>query len=77
MQAQFSIDDKLQERLRRYGITQKVLSYTARRALEEWVNRQEGKDKKLHTEKLIANKKTLKPIIQDMIDSGDLELPSK
>lgn len=77
MQAQFSIDSRLQKRLERYGITQRVLSYTARRALEEWVNRQEGKDKKLQTEKLIANKRVLMPIIQKMIDDGELQLPAK
>ena len=37
-------------------------------AFEEWLNRREGRDKKLKTEELLANMELLRPIIMELLE---------
>ena len=68
MRIQFDIDDSLWQRVSRYVRNPKLRHHIGRQALEEWVNRREGRDKKLRKEQLICDKEALRPLVQDLLD---------
>lgn len=74
MRLQYDIDGSLEKRFRRYCPEAKMRHLYAREALEEWVNRREGRDKKFQIEKLAADKRLLIPVIKEMIEAGDIEI---
>ena len=74
MRVQFDVEGVLWERFLHYIVTPKMRHFVARQALEEWINRREGRDKKLQAEQLLAGKRMLKPIIQQMLDAGELHV---
>lgn len=71
---QFDIDEEVWERVKRYSPNYKLRHEVGREALEEWVNRREGRDKKLKRERIIADMDTLQPLIQEMINNGRLRI---
>jgi hypothetical protein len=74
MRLQYDIDGSLEKRFRRYCPELKMRHLYAREALEEWINRREGRDKKLQLEKLVADRDLLRPVLQSLIDSGEIEI---
>jgi len=74
MRIQFDIPESMESRFRRYCPTERMRHDKAREALEEWINRREGRDKKLQLEKLAADKRLLIPVIKEMIEAGDIEI---
>ena len=79
VQFQFKVSRQFFERYKRYydDPNPKVRHYVARTALEQLVTRQEGRDKKRQLELLASNKASLLPILQALVDSGELKLPEK
>ncbi len=69
---QFDISDDLWERMCHYIKKEKNRHEYGHIALEEWINRREGRDKKLRAEKLLQDRDILRPIVQGMIDDGEL-----
>ncbi len=67
MRIQFDLSADLWNRLSRYVSNEKMRHYIAEQALEEWVNRREGRDKKLQTEQLVTNKEILRPIVDELL----------
>ncbi len=72
MRIQFEIEDEMQERLLRYIGSPKMRHFIAKQALDEWVNRREGRDRKYQAEQLLSNRDILRPILREMIESGEL-----
>lgn len=68
MRVQFEIDEELWSRAKRYIKREKDRGVFARIAFEEWVNRREGRDKKLQTEQLENHKKLLKDVVVSLIE---------
>lgn len=71
---QFELTPDLITRLQRYEPSLKLRHAIGRQALEEWLNRREGRDKKYQLEQLIADEKRLLPVIQHLIDENKLNL---
>ena len=71
---QFDISDELWARAMRYMKKEKTRHEYGHVAFEEWINRREGRDKKLRAEKLLQDRDILRPIIQGMIDNGEFIL---
>jgi len=74
MRIQFDIPETMESRFRRYCPTERMRHEKAREALEEWINRREGRDKKLQLEKLVSDRELLRPVLQSLIDSGEIEI---
>lgn len=72
MRIQFEINADLWERIKRYAPSEKMRHETAKLALEEWLTRREGRDKKLQLERITADAELLKPIIQKLIDDEEI-----
>ena len=68
MRIQFEIDDSFWKRMSRYAFNPKMRHLVAHQALEEWVNRKEGRDKKLQAERLMSDKDTLRPILRELLE---------
>ena len=75
MRIQFDLDDRLIARLERYVGNMKMRHFIAHQALEEWINRKEGRDKKLQMEQLISNKELLRPIVKELLGDFTLSPP--
>lgn len=69
MRIQFEINEEMWKRMQRYVSSQKVRHETARDALEEWITRHEGRDKKYRQERMLADAEIFAPVIQHLIDS--------
>lgn len=67
----FEIPQELWNRASRYITNYRMRHEYARIAFEEYINRREGRDKRLQAEKLKADA----GYIQDMIDKGLVKLP--
>lgn len=67
---QFDIDLDLWNRAKKYIKKESVKGVFGLIAFEEWVNRREGRDKKLQTERRMADLKWL----QELINSGDIKI---
>jgi len=72
MRLQYDIHGDLEKRFRRYLPNEKERHYIAREALEEWITRHEGRDKRLHMEKLEADIELLTPIIIEVLKRLEL-----
>ncbi len=59
---QFDIPDELWDRARRYILSPKARSVFGHIAFEEWVNRREGRDKKLQAERRAADAEALRDV---------------
>ena len=68
MRIQFDIPDELWERAKRYILDAKARHIFGRIALEEWVTRHEGRDKKLQTERRIADAEALRDVFIKLHD---------
>ena len=66
MRIQFDLDDRLIARLERYVGDMKMRHFVAHQALEEWINRKEGRDKKLQMEQFTSNMELLRPFIEEI-----------
>lgn len=71
MRIQFDISAELWNRIKNYVPDEKMRHFVAKEALEEWVTRREGRDKKLREERLLSDVAILRPIIRKMIDDGE------
>ncbi len=71
------LTEDLRKRLSRYIDVNRDRQIIGRMAIEEWVTRREGRDKKLQRERLIADQRELLPIIQGLIDSGLIDIKPK
>lgn len=71
MRIQFDITEELWNRIKNYVSEEKMRHFVAKEALEEWVTRREGRDKKLREERLLSDVAILRPIIRKMIDDGE------
>lgn len=67
MRIQFDIGDDLWDRASRYIPDPKARHVFGHIALEEWVTRREGRDKKLQSERIAADKKRLAPVIREVL----------
>ena len=65
------ISDELMEKAKPYIKNEKHLSFIIVNALESWVNRQIGHDKKAAAEALLRDSKQL----QKILDSGNVVIP--
>jgi hypothetical protein len=74
VRVQIDFTDEEWKEFERYIPDYKLRHSKAKEALNEWRNRKEGRDKKFRLEKLLSDKKLLLPILQDMIDNGELRL---
>jgi hypothetical protein len=45
-----------------------------KKALREWGVRQKGRDKKRRMEQLVSDKNLLRPVVQDMIEKGEIKI---
>ena len=75
MRVQFEVSDELWRRLKRYVSDAKFRHFVAEQALEEWVSRREGRDKKYRTERLSADMGILRPVVRAILaeDTGEEE----
>ena len=69
---QFDISDELWERSKKYIRKEKLRHDFGHTGFEELVTRREGRDKKYRIERLLQDKRLLRPIIQNMIEKGEL-----
>lgn len=67
---QFDISDNDLQRLERYIVNPKYRHGFAHKALMEWINRQEGRDKRNQEQNLARQAKH----IQELIDKGMVKL---
>ena len=67
---QFDVPEDLFKRALRYIRNPKYRHYFGYQAFEEQVNRREGRDKKLQTDRIMADAKYL----QELIDSGEIKI---
>lgn len=65
---QFDVSDELWKRAERYILSQKARSVFGHIAFEEWVNRREGRDKKLQTERRLADAEALRDVFIKLHD---------
>ena len=75
MRIQFDISDEEWNRAKRYVPSLKLRHAMAHVALEEWVTRREGRDKRIQAERLYSDVKLMAPIITEAIKSGLVKLP--
>ena len=68
MQVQFELSDELWQRMKRYVSDPKFRHFVASQALDEWVSRREGRDKKYRAEKLAADVELLRPVVRAIVD---------
>lgn len=68
---QFDIDLDLWYRAKKYIKKESVRGVFGLIAFEEWVNRREGRDKKLQTDQRLSDIKRL----QELFMSGDIKVP--
>lgn len=74
MRIQFDISPDLWNRMKNYVSEERMRHFIAKDALEEWITRREGRDKKLREERLISDIAILKPIIQKMFEDGEISI---
>ncbi len=65
---QFDLPIDLWKRAKRYIKKDSARHVFGFIAFEEWLNRREGRDKKLKTEQLLADKELLIPILKELLD---------
>ena len=68
MRIQFEIDQETWLRMLRYVSGPKIRHEVAKDALEEWITRHEGRDKKYRQERLLADAEILAPVMQHLVD---------
>ena len=74
MRIQFEISAELWDRMKSYVSDEKMRHYVAKDALEEWITRREGRDRKRQEERIVSDVSLLKPIIQRLFDAGEIRI---
>ena len=70
MRIQFELSDELWNRAERYIPTISARHVFAQIAFEEWLNRREGRDKKLQTERMASDEELMRPIVERILAEG-------
>ena len=68
MRIQFELDEDLWNRAKRYISDPRMRHMVAHDAFEEWVTRREGRDKKLQKERLSADIKMMREVVEQIVD---------
>ena len=76
MRIQFDLTPDMLDRLTRYVPSLKMRHHIAYQALDEWLNRREGRDRRLQIEQAEVLGEVLLPAVQHLIDSGQLHMPT-
>lgn len=75
MRIQFDLDDEEWARASWYITSPKLRHAMAHVALEEWVTRREGRDKRIQAERLYSDAKLMAPVIAEAIKTGLVKIP--